>query len=204
MMCVSCAILLILRRKGKKRKILKWFEQTFAHLAGDDQLLQLDEFKRALHISGVRETRVMYENAAHAQPHHNIKLYLSKNSSPVYVLLQFVERVFQLMDHENSGKLTIPEILDAFGKVTWWALMHRSTLCGIASIKWAVCYSTSPTHQSLKCLWSIGCTGSHEITKYVTTIISVWNKLACLLFTVNDCVSDDGLHLMHGYSRVLL
>lgn len=35
------------------------------------------------------------------------------------LIYQFVERVFQLMDHENSGKITIPEILDAFGKVTW-------------------------------------------------------------------------------------
>ena len=39
--------------QNKKRKILRWFEQTFASVSGDDQLLQLDEFTRALHISGV-------------------------------------------------------------------------------------------------------------------------------------------------------
>ena len=37
----------------------------------------------------------------------------------LFSIPQFVERFFQLMDHENSGKRTIPEILDAFGKLTW-------------------------------------------------------------------------------------
>ena len=41
------------RRHGRKVKILKWFEQVFDRVSGDDQLLQLDEFKRALQISGV-------------------------------------------------------------------------------------------------------------------------------------------------------
>lgn len=40
-------------RSGKKVKILEWFEQTFKHVSGEDQLLQIDEFKRALHIKGV-------------------------------------------------------------------------------------------------------------------------------------------------------
>ena len=39
--------------QNKKRKILRWFEQTFASVTGDDQLLHLDDFTRALHISGV-------------------------------------------------------------------------------------------------------------------------------------------------------
>ena len=38
---------------SKKTKILKWFQQTFAKVTGDDQLLQLDEFKRALQLNGV-------------------------------------------------------------------------------------------------------------------------------------------------------
>ena len=38
---------------SRKDKILQWFEQTFARVSGDDQLLQLDEFKRALQINGV-------------------------------------------------------------------------------------------------------------------------------------------------------
>ena len=32
---------------------------------------------------------------------------------------QFVERFYQLMDHENTGRLTVQEILDSFGKLTW-------------------------------------------------------------------------------------
>ena len=38
---------------SRKEKILWWFEQTFARVSGDDQLLQLDEFRRALQINGV-------------------------------------------------------------------------------------------------------------------------------------------------------
>ena len=39
--------------QNKKRKILRWFEQTFDSVSGDDQLLHLEEFTRALHINGV-------------------------------------------------------------------------------------------------------------------------------------------------------
>ena len=46
-------------RKGKKHKILKWFEQTFALVSGEDQLLQLDEFKQALRIHGVSVTYML-------------------------------------------------------------------------------------------------------------------------------------------------
>lgn len=36
-----------------KAEVLQWFEQTFESVSGEDQLLQLDEFKRALYTSGV-------------------------------------------------------------------------------------------------------------------------------------------------------
>lgn len=32
---------------------------------------------------------------------------------------QFMERFYQLMDNDNSGRLTLPELLDAFSKLTW-------------------------------------------------------------------------------------
>lgn len=44
----------VLYRRGKKKKILKWFEEVFTQVSGDDHLLQMDEFKRALLINGVR------------------------------------------------------------------------------------------------------------------------------------------------------
>lgn len=46
-------------RKGKKLKTLKWFEETFEHVSGEDQLLQLDEFTRALHTNGVSNVTVI-------------------------------------------------------------------------------------------------------------------------------------------------
>lgn len=33
---------------------MKWFEEIFVDTAGEDQLLQLDEFEKALRTSGVR------------------------------------------------------------------------------------------------------------------------------------------------------
>lgn len=37
----------------------------------------------------------------------------------VSLMFQFIERFYQLMDNDNSGRITIQEILDAFGKLTW-------------------------------------------------------------------------------------
>lgn len=33
-------------------------------------------------------------------------------------LIQFVDRFYQLMD-VSGGRLTLPELLDAFGKIAW-------------------------------------------------------------------------------------
>ena len=35
-------------------------------------------------------------------------------------LTQFVDRLYQLMDI-SGGRLTLPELLDAFGKIAWLA-----------------------------------------------------------------------------------
>jgi hypothetical protein len=43
-----------LASRDSHKKILKWFEQQFALVSGDDHLLQLYEFKKALQINGVR------------------------------------------------------------------------------------------------------------------------------------------------------
>ena len=38
------------------------------------------------------------------------------------VSTKFLERFYQLMDKENSGRLTVPELLDAFSKLTWYCM----------------------------------------------------------------------------------
>ena len=38
---------------SRKRKILKWIEDVFVRVSGEDQLLQLDEFTTALNTDGV-------------------------------------------------------------------------------------------------------------------------------------------------------
>lgn len=36
----------------------------------------------------------------------------------VIFICQFIDRFYQLMD-VSSGRLTLPEMLDAFGKIAW-------------------------------------------------------------------------------------
>jgi len=52
--CV-CGIMmfLVVSSHSRKNKILHWFEQIFASVSGEDQLLQLDELQQALGIHGV-------------------------------------------------------------------------------------------------------------------------------------------------------
>lgn len=42
-----------LYNRNEKSKILKWFEEIFVQVSGEKQLLQLDEFKKALYTNGV-------------------------------------------------------------------------------------------------------------------------------------------------------
>lgn len=46
-------------RHSRKNKILHWFEQIFASVSGEDQLLQLDELKQALGIHGVSTVHII-------------------------------------------------------------------------------------------------------------------------------------------------
>lgn len=41
------------------------------------------------------------------------------------VSTKFLERFYQLMDKENSGRLTVPELLDAFSKLTWYCMARN-------------------------------------------------------------------------------
>ena len=55
-LCVSISVSLslpLLHSKENKAKILSWFETLFIETAGEDQLLQPDEFKKALGTDGV-------------------------------------------------------------------------------------------------------------------------------------------------------
>ena len=38
-----------------------------------------------------------------------------------------MERFYQLMDNDNSGRLTLPELLDAFSKLTWCGTGHTTS-----------------------------------------------------------------------------
>ena len=58
-MAIKCSYIYVVDfSQNKKRKILQWFEQIFASVSGDDQLLQVDEFSRALYINGVSGVHV--------------------------------------------------------------------------------------------------------------------------------------------------
>ena len=35
------------------------------------------------------------------------------------------------MDVDNTGKLTLPELLDAFNKLTWYGVANFLTLCSL-------------------------------------------------------------------------
>ncbi len=35
------------------------------------------------------------------------------------VVLQFIAKLFKLIDNNNSGKVTVVQMLDSFGKLTW-------------------------------------------------------------------------------------
>lgn len=40
--------------QSKKRKLLKWFEDVFIRVSGDDQPIQTEEFAAAIHLDHVR------------------------------------------------------------------------------------------------------------------------------------------------------
>ncbi|XP_072023995.1 NADPH oxidase 5-like [Amphiura filiformis] len=63
----------------KDAKWLAWAEQRFAQVAGEDRLIYLDEFKKALNV---------------------------KKSF-------FAERFFELIDTDNSGNISLSELMDA-------------------------------------------------------------------------------------------
>ena len=50
----------------------------------------------------------------------------------LFLIFQFIERFYQLMDNDSGGRLTIQELLDAFGKLTWLVrhLLCQDEFCG--------------------------------------------------------------------------
>ncbi|XP_065906157.1 NADPH oxidase 5-like isoform X2 [Dysidea avara] len=65
-------------------KWLAWFEQQFSMVAGEDRQIDMDEFKRALHV---------------------------KKSF-------FAERFFRLFDRDNSGTISLKELMDGLSLLT--------------------------------------------------------------------------------------
>lgn len=49
-----------LYNRNEKSKILKWFEEIFVQVSGEKQLLQLDEFKKALYTNGVSNISIYF------------------------------------------------------------------------------------------------------------------------------------------------
>ncbi len=43
----------VISSQSKKRKLLKWFEEVFIHVSGEDQPIQVDQFTAAIHTDQV-------------------------------------------------------------------------------------------------------------------------------------------------------
>lgn len=88
-------------------KWLAWFEQQFSMMAGSDRQIDLDEFKQALNVKQVWHSKAY-------NPHYSLLAPLSSLAAQSF----FAERFFHLFDKDNSGTISLKELMDGLTLLT--------------------------------------------------------------------------------------